>query len=82
MRRKSAGRKGPPSQIREAALLYWIYGLIITAGVLFLTGTVARFVRHHEATVWWRGAMGLLAFAHILLMLQIYFLLSSGSGTP
>ncbi len=52
-------------------LLRWIYGLLVAAGVLFVTGGVARFLRHKEATVWWRGSMGLLWFAIALTLLQI-----------
>jgi hypothetical protein len=52
-------------------MMVWIYVLISIAAVLFIIGAVARFVRKHEGTVWWRGAMGLLAFAAILIMLQI-----------
>jgi hypothetical protein len=52
-------------------MMVWIYVLISLAAVLFIIGAVARFVRKHEGTVWWRGSMGLLAFAAILIMLQI-----------
>ena len=52
-------------------MMVWIYGLIGVAAVLFIIGAVAKFVRRHEGTVWWRGSMGLLAFAAILIMLQI-----------
>ena len=53
-------------------MLMWIYGLMIAAAVLFLMGAVQRFIRHKEATVWWRGSMGLLAFACTLMLLEIY----------
>jgi hypothetical protein len=49
-----------------------VYVMIIAAAVAFLTGVVVRIARHKEATMWWRGAMGLLAFANTLLLLEIY----------
>ena len=57
-------------------MLTWIYVLVILAAGLFLAGAFARFVRHHEGTVWWRGSMGLLAFANTLLLLEIFHRLS------
>jgi hypothetical protein len=56
----------------------YIYALIALAAAFFVVGAVARFVRHHEGTVWWRGAMGLLAFANTLLLLEIYWALTGG----
>ncbi|MCL6566469.1 MAG: hypothetical protein K6U09_08610 [Acidobacteriia bacterium] len=53
-----------------------VYALTTAAAVCFLFGAVARFVRHHEGTVWWRGAMGFLAFAQTLLLLEILSVLS------
>ena len=52
-------------------MMLWIYLLIALAAVLFIIGAVAKFVRKHEGTVWWRGSMGLLAFAIVLILLQI-----------
>lgn len=57
-------------------MLALIHVLIGLAAVLFLIGTVVRFVRRQEGTVWWRGAIGLLLFANTLLLLQIYNVLS------
>lgn len=54
-------------------LLPWIYGLIIAAAVCFVAGVVARFIRHKEGTVWYRGTMALLTFAIALTLLAIYF---------
>ncbi len=48
-----------------------VYVLMITAAVFFVAGGLARFIRHHEGTVWWRGAVGFLAFAQTLLLLEI-----------
>lgn len=50
-----------------------LLGLAVAA---FLTGTVARFVSSGEllgndAVVYWRGAMGFLAFAIALTLIQI-----------
>ncbi|MCL6480826.1 MAG: hypothetical protein K6U02_03780 [Firmicutes bacterium] len=53
-----------------------VYLLMIAAGVCFVFGAVARFVRRHEGTVWWRGAVGFLAFAQTLLLLEILNVLS------
>lgn len=53
-------------------MLITIYGLLVTAAGLFLMGSINRFIRHKEATVWWRGSMGLLAFACALMLLEIY----------
>jgi hypothetical protein len=52
-------------------VLIFIYVLLIAAGVFFAAGAYAHFVRKHEGTVWWRGAMGLLAFAMALTLLEI-----------
>jgi hypothetical protein len=52
-------------------VLITVYVLLISAGVCFLAGALARFIRHHEGTVWWRGAIGFLAFAQTLLLLEI-----------
>jgi len=49
---------------------------MVLAGMLFVMGAVTRFVRHQEGTVWWRGSMGLLAFANTLLLLEILRVLS------
>ena len=57
-------------------MLTLIYVLMILAAVCFGCGVIARFVRKHEGTVWWRGAMGLLAFAMTLTLLEILFALS------
>jgi len=53
-----------------------IYGLVILAAACFVAGAVARFVRKHEGTLWWRGAIGLLAFAMTLTLLEILNVLS------
>jgi hypothetical protein len=47
--------------------------LIIAAAVCFVSGVVARFIRHKEGTLWYRGTIALLAFAMTLLLLAIYF---------
>ena len=52
-------------------MLTIVYVLIGLAAVFFISGAVARFVRKHEGTVWWRGSMGLLAFANTLLLMEI-----------
>lgn len=52
-------------------MLTLIYGLVGLAAVCFVCGVIARFVRKHEGTVWWRGAIGLLAFAMTLTLLEI-----------
>ena len=52
-------------------MLVWIYLLVGAAAVLFIVGAFARFVRKHEGTVWLRGSMGLLAFAVVLILLEI-----------
>jgi len=52
-------------------MLNLTYGLLGAAAVCFVSGAIARFVRHHEGTVWWRGTMALLAFAQTLLLLEI-----------
>lgn len=57
-------------------MLTLIYGLVILAAACFVTGAVARFVRKHEGTLWWRGAIGLLAFAMTLTLLEILNVLS------
>jgi hypothetical protein len=46
--------------------------LIIAAAVCFVAGVVARFIRHKEGTLWYRGTMALLAFAIALTLLAIY----------
>ena len=56
-------------------MLITVYILIGLAAVFFIGGAIARFVRHHEGTVWWRGAICMLAFAMTLLLLEIFFLL-------
>ena len=58
--------------MEPSPLLPWIYGLIIAAAVCFVAGVVARFIRHKEGTVWYRGTMALLAFAIALTLLAIY----------
>ncbi len=58
--------------MEPSPLLPWIYGLIIAAAVCFVSGVVARFIRHKEGTVWYRGTMALLAFAMVLTLLAIY----------
>ena len=50
--------------------------LLILAVLAFLVGTLARFfsggvLLGSEAVVYWRGAMGFLAFAIALILLQI-----------
>jgi hypothetical protein len=50
--------------------------LLILAVLAFLVGTLARFfsggvLLGNEAVVYWRGAMGFLAFAIALILLQI-----------
>ena len=62
---------------QTSSLLPWIYGLLIAAGVCFSCGVVARFIRHREGTLWYRGTMALLNFAIALLLLAIYFSLES-----
>jgi hypothetical protein len=57
-------------------VLTLIYVLVALAAACFVSGAVARFVRKHEGTVWWRGAIGLLAFAMTLTLLEILFALS------
>jgi len=52
-------------------MMIWIYVLSGAAAALFIIGAVAKFVRKHEGTVWWRGSMGLLAFAAVLILLEI-----------
>lgn len=59
--------------MEPSSLLPWIYGLIIGATVCFISGVVARFIRHKEGTLWYRGAITLLAFAMTFLLLAIYF---------
>jgi hypothetical protein len=61
-------------------MLNLIYGLLGAAGVCFISGAVARFVRNHEGTVWWRGTMALLGFAQALLLLEILKVLSLANG--
>lgn len=56
-------------------MLKLIYVLVVLAAVCFVSGAVARFVRKHEGTVWWRGAIGLLAFAMTLTLLEILYAL-------
>ena len=53
-------------------MLTFIYALVIVAAILFAAGAFAHFVRKHEGAVWWRGSMGLLAFAATLLLIEIY----------
>jgi len=57
------------------------YILLGGAVVCFVTGAIAR-LRKHEGTMWWRGSMGLLAFAIALILLQILFVLSSDRVVP
>ena len=50
--------------------------LLILAVLAFLVGTLARFFSDggllgNEAVVYWRGAMGFLAFAIALILIQI-----------
>ena len=58
-------------------MLNWIYILMIASAVCFLAGGVNRVLRHKEGTMWWRGAIGLLAFACALMLLGIYLQLTS-----
>jgi hypothetical protein len=60
-------------------LLTFIHVLVIAAGVLFLVGAVNRLLRKQEGTVYWRGAVGLLAFAIALLLLELYKLALEGA---
>lgn len=46
---------------------------MIGAAVCFISGVNARFIRHREGTVWYRGTIALLTFAMTLLLLAIYF---------
>ncbi|HEV8385655.1 MAG TPA: hypothetical protein VGQ11_12350 [Candidatus Acidoferrales bacterium] len=62
---------------RSSALLPYIYGLLIAAGVCFICGVIARFIRHREGTLWYRGTMALLNFAIVLLLLAIYVVLEN-----
>ena len=53
-----------------------IEALIVLAALAFLVGTTARFIIDgpllgQEPVTYWRGAIGLLAFAVTLLLLQI-----------
>jgi tellurite resistance protein TehA-like permease len=57
--------------VEPSPLLPYIYALIIAAAVCFLSGVVARFIRHKEGTLWWRGAIGILLFAMALTLLEI-----------
>ena len=66
-----------PGPLEQSALLPWIYGLLIAAAVCFICGVIARFIRHREGTLWYRGTMGLLTFAIALLLLAIYFSLET-----
>ena len=50
--------------------------LILLAALAFVSGTLARFLSGgdlmgHEAVVYWRGAVGFLAFAITLVLIQI-----------
>ena len=50
--------------------------LLMLAVLAFLVGTLARFFSNgvvfgNEAVVYWRGAMGFLAFAIVLILMQI-----------
>ena len=50
--------------------------LLVFAALAFLIGTLARFLSDgvligNEAVVYWRGAMGFLAFAIALLLIQL-----------
>jgi len=50
--------------------------LVILAAVAFVAGTGARFLHGgqflgHEPVVYWRGAIGFLAFASTLILMQI-----------
>jgi hypothetical protein len=58
--------------LEPSPLLPWIYGLIIAAAVCFVAGVIARFFRHKEGTLWYRGTMALLTFAIALTLLAIY----------
>lgn len=54
----------------------FVYTLLILAAAAFLCGTLARFLTGgillgNDAVVFWRGAMGFLMFATVLLLLQI-----------
>jgi hypothetical protein len=57
------------------SLIKWVYALVFLAAGLFLAGAVKRVFWRQEATLWWRGAMGVLAFAVTLLLLEIYYVL-------
>lgn len=53
-----------------------INALVVLAGLAFVVGTLGRFVTGgaimgQEPVVFWRGAVGLLAFAVTLILLQI-----------
>jgi hypothetical protein len=56
-------------------VLTFIYVLVSLAAVCFVWGVVARFIRKQEGTLWWRGAIGLLAFAMTLTLLEIFYVL-------
>jgi hypothetical protein len=50
--------------------------LLMFAVLAFLVGSLARFFSNgvflgYEAVVYWRGAMGFLAFAMVLVLMQI-----------
>lgn len=53
-----------------------IHGLVVLAVLAFLVGTLGRFatggsILGQEPYVFWRGSMGLLAFAITLILMQI-----------
>ncbi len=53
-----------------------VNALIILAAIAFVTGSVARLIHGgalwgFEPVVYWRGAIGFLAFASTLLLMQI-----------
>lgn len=50
--------------------------LVVLAAVSFVVGAFARFIIDgpllgHEPVVYWRGAVGLMSFAIVLLLMQI-----------
>ncbi len=53
-----------------------VWALVALAGLAFLVGTVSRFFGEgtflgHPSVTYWRGAIGLLGFAAVLLLIQI-----------
>jgi hypothetical protein len=58
-----------------------IFALLVLAAVLYLVGGVSRLLKFqllgHDATVWWRGSMGLLGFSIALMIWTILHIVST-----